>query len=81
VRTFKAAVTRELRIRSLWHSGQFWQSNYYDHIVRNGSDLARIREYIAYNPIAWQFDYENPYRLQNEEHRQQWQLLEDGNST
>ncbi|HEX5367881.1 MAG TPA: transposase [Dehalococcoidia bacterium] len=47
VRSFKAAVTRELRIRSLWHSGQFWQSNYYDHIVRNGSDLARIREYIA----------------------------------
>lgn len=37
-----------------------WQRNYFEHIIRNDHDFERIREYIAYNPIGWQMDDENP---------------------
>jgi len=37
-----------------------WQRNYYEHIVRNESELSRIREYIQNNPLKWDLDRENP---------------------
>ena len=33
-----------------------WQSNYYDHIIRNEEDLFRIRKYIELNPFKWELD-------------------------
>lgn len=30
-----------------------WQSNYYEHIIRNEKDLYRIQEYILQNPSRW----------------------------
>ena len=33
--------------------GKLWQRNYYEHIVRNDADLARIRAYICDNPANW----------------------------
>jgi REP element-mobilizing transposase RayT len=39
-----------------------WQRGYHDHVVRDEEDLARIREYIASNPIRWALDPENPER-------------------
>lgn len=39
---------------------RLWQRNYYEHIVRNDADLARIRRYIADNPANWERDRENP---------------------
>jgi REP element-mobilizing transposase RayT len=38
------------------------QRNYYEHIIRGGGDLARIRNYIAANPSRWEIDEENPHR-------------------
>ncbi len=35
---------------------RFWQRSYYDHIVRNASDLARIQAYIETNPAQWEVD-------------------------
>jgi len=35
---------------------QFWQRNYYEHIVRNESDNNRITEYIKNNPLNWEND-------------------------
>lgn len=32
----------------------FWQRNYYEHIIRNDTDLNRIRKYIINNPSKWQ---------------------------
>ncbi|PIX22751.1 MAG: transposase, partial [Deltaproteobacteria bacterium CG_4_8_14_3_um_filter_43_13] len=32
----------------------------YDHIIRNESELERIREYIVNNPLKWESDRENP---------------------
>jgi REP element-mobilizing transposase RayT len=37
-----------------------WQRNYYEHIIRDGDGLDRIRNYIAENPLRWEFDRENP---------------------
>ncbi len=39
-----------------------WQRNYYEHVVRNEADLARVRRYIEENPLRWEFDRENPAR-------------------
>lgn len=36
-----------------------WQSNYHDHIIRDETELQKIREYIFYNPANWQTDEEN----------------------
>ena len=32
---------------------RLWQRNYYEHIVRDEQDLARIRHYIVTNPAQW----------------------------
>lgn len=57
VRTFKAASTRTIR-----RSGTSfqWQRNYYEHVIRNENELARVREYIVNNPAQWALDRENP---------------------
>jgi putative transposase len=57
VGTFKAAVSR------LSVEVGLWQRGYYDHVVRDEPDLARIRLYIESNPIHWALDPENPDRL------------------
>ena len=38
----------------------FWQKSFYDHIIRNNTDLLRIQEYIINNPINWELDTLNP---------------------
>jgi hypothetical protein len=35
----------------LGHSGQFWQEEYFDRIVRNATEFDRIRRYIEFNPV------------------------------
>jgi putative transposase len=39
-----------------------WQRNYYEHVIRDERDLARVRRYIDENPLRWEFDQENPQR-------------------
>lgn len=36
-----------------------WQRNYYDHIIRNETELNKIREYIFKNPANWEQDRNN----------------------
>lgn len=45
---------------------QFWQHESYDHVVRDGAELNRIRQYVLQNPVkaglvaqgdAWQWSY------------------------
>jgi hypothetical protein len=43
--------------------GKLWQRNYYEHIIRNESDLGNLREYIRNNPAKWDEDSENPRNL------------------
>jgi REP element-mobilizing transposase RayT len=40
--------------------GNLWQRNYWEHVVRNESELNRIREYIRHNPAKWQLDKLRP---------------------
>jgi putative transposase len=57
VGTYKGAVSR------VSGKADLWQRGYYDHVVRDESDLARIRRYIESNPIQWAQDPENPDRV------------------
>lgn len=43
-----------------WAQCKFWQRNYYEHIIRNGTDLNKIKEYIQTNPETWDRDRNNP---------------------
>jgi REP element-mobilizing transposase RayT len=61
LRTFKALSARSVRTRPMPQFG--WQRNYYEHVVRDEADLARIRQYIQDNPIRWDLDHENPAQL------------------
>jgi hypothetical protein len=36
--------------------GQFWQRNYYEHIIRTEQSYQRISKYIINNPLKWTKD-------------------------
>ncbi|MFH1620529.1 MAG: transposase [Patescibacteria group bacterium] len=55
IRAFKSAVTGRINIKDPLY-GKIWQHNYYEHIIRNDSELFRIRRYILDNPKQWQID-------------------------
>ena len=59
IRGFKGASTK--RINELRHAPgeRVWQRNYYEHIIRDGNDYARIQKYIAENVANWSDDNEN----------------------
>ena len=35
---------------------KLWQRNYYEHIIRNETELNKIHEYIICNPVNWKSD-------------------------
>jgi putative transposase len=55
---FKSNVTKKIRESAC--PGFFWQRNYYEHIIRNESELRQIRKYILTNPGNWIEDQDNP---------------------
>ena len=58
VRGFKSSSTKQIHLEGFLSFG--WQPNYYEHIIRDGADLDRIREYIIENPLAWNSDENHP---------------------
>lgn len=40
--------------------GKLWQRNYYEHIIRDETDLRNIRQYIDNDSINWVTDRNNP---------------------
>ena len=58
---FKSACTRRINEMAKT-AGVVWQRNYYEHIIRNESELSRIRQYIGNNPGRWGEDIYNPRR-------------------
>ena len=44
---FKSLSTREYW---RWHEGKLWQRQFFDHIIRNETDLNETLEYIELNP-------------------------------
>ena len=53
---FKSAVTKRINAIRNTPGTKLWQRNYWEHVVRNESELNRIREYITNNPANWQKD-------------------------
>ncbi|MCX6135269.1 MAG: hypothetical protein NTU47_15805 [Ignavibacteriales bacterium] len=58
IRSFKSASSK--RIHSEGCSTFAWQSRFYEHIIRDGQDLGRIRMYIMNNVSKWFEENENP---------------------
>lgn len=54
--SFKSACTKRINILRHTPGMKVWQSNYYEHIIRNEKDLYNTRNYIKMNPIKWEYD-------------------------
>ena len=53
---YKSIVTSKInRIRNS-PKQPVWQRNYYEHIIRNETELNKIRNYIINNPKNWRTD-------------------------
>lgn len=63
IRGFKIGVTKWFRQNTDRYS--VWQRNYYEHIVRDDTELNRIRQYIIENPLKWDIDSENPNNIRD----------------
>ncbi|RLC57367.1 MAG: hypothetical protein DRI30_04340 [Chloroflexi bacterium] len=63
VRAFKSAST--LRVNRLRETpgARVWQRGYYDRIIRDEAELARVRQYIRDNPARWVEDRNHPSNL------------------
>jgi len=59
MRWFKTMTTNAY-IRNPPFNKHLWQRSYHDRIVRNETELNRLRECVANNPIRWHLDQENP---------------------
>jgi putative transposase len=60
VRSFKAFSSRRINQSRKLPGAEVWQRGYYEHVIRNETDLNEIREYIIFNPQKWDLDHENP---------------------
>jgi len=61
---FKYQSTKEMNL--LDDTGtvtKFWQRNYYEHVIRNETDLQNKTDYIEANPLLWDEDDENPINI------------------
>ena len=56
VRGFKSRSARAINRLRGGEGKPVWQRSFYDHVVRSDADLARIQEYVAHNPEAWEAD-------------------------
>jgi len=50
---FKMVSAKQINILRNTPGVPVWQHNYYEHIIRNESELNRIRKYIINNPLNW----------------------------
>lgn len=63
IQNYKSVTTRKINKIFSRQGSLLWQRNYYEHVIRNDSDLNDIREYIINNPLKWALDKENPLNL------------------
>jgi REP element-mobilizing transposase RayT len=74
IQNFKSISTRKInRIRST-SGAPLWQRDYYEHIIRDEDELARIRTYIVNNPLQWELDRENPAVTVRKKPTEPWQV-------
>jgi REP element-mobilizing transposase RayT len=59
IRSFKAAVTREVHKVTSRARSSLWQRNYFEHIIRDDVSSFFIQQYIELNPLLWHLDQDN----------------------
>ena len=57
LRWYKGRVTHDIR-QAMPSTPFAWQTRFHDHVVRNDTELHRIRDYIRHNPFNWRQDAE-----------------------
>ena len=60
----KSATAKRINHLRRTPGTRVWQRGYYEHVIRNESDLHEIRQYVVNNPPKWELDEENPLYLQ-----------------
>jgi putative transposase len=60
IRSYKSAVSYRINLIRGTDGVPVWQRNYYEHIIRNETDLQNKTDYIESNPLLWDEDDENP---------------------
>jgi putative transposase len=60
VRGLKSTTTKRINEIRGTPGIQFWQRNYYEHIIRNDRELDIIRDYIFNNIVNWALEKDNP---------------------
>ena len=65
----KSAVTRKIH---QIHNEFNWQKSFYDHIIRNDKSLHRIRKYIHYNALKWEYNQENKNEISLVQKKKFW---------
>lgn len=63
VRGFKTFTAREINKHENAVGNQFWQSRFYDRVIRDDAEYLRIRQYITDNPAKWEDDRNNTENL------------------
>jgi putative transposase len=58
IRGFKTFSSRRVNDALTSPGAPLWQRNYYEHIIRNETELDAIRQYICQNPLNWEKDEE-----------------------
>ena len=53
IRWYKGRCTFEMR---KIHTDFYWQTRFYDHIIRNAQSFEQIQSYIENNPLNWEND-------------------------
>ena len=60
IRSYKSAVSYRVNLMRGTDGVPIWQRNYYEHIIRDQTDLQNKTDYIEANPLLWDDDDENP---------------------
>lgn len=60
IRSFKSAATKRTNQMRRCPGARLWQRNYWEHIIRNETELSRLREYVLTNPMRWELDRLHP---------------------
>jgi len=56
----KTVSTKRLNRSYLTEGVPLWQRDFYEHVLRNETELGAIREYVLGNPARWNEDENNP---------------------
>jgi putative transposase len=59
VRALKSFFARRINAMRNTPGVAIWQRDYYEHIIRNETELQAIRDYIINNPAGWDRDPDN----------------------